>query len=211
VVYYNARDSEKEAWFNYGFYKFTYPFIEVAYMFFTLVPFFLLNKSKKYLKLNERDKKDIFLRKLTDEDSPTLYHILFFILDRLDVAVCFVIFFSGVNKIDFYHIALIFFLVAFTLAPNCFKRNFIILLIYANFFVFEKYIYTLIQDYIDPNGFFVNFAEVVGLSSEYLKENSKSNLFLNNRFRIFQIHPKVLAVAVGDYCVRLVPGIQPAR
>lgn len=82
-----------------------------------------------------------------------------------------VIFFSGVNKIDFYHVALMFFFVSYTLWPVCFKRNYIILLIYVDFFVFEKYLYTLVDTYIDPSGFYAGFASVMGFSTDYSQDN----------------------------------------
>lgn len=80
---------------------------------------------------------------------------MFLLFNNLDLISHIVIFFSGVNKVDFYHIALIFFFVAFALWPHTFKKNFIILLIYVDFFVFEKYIYTLISTYLSPDSLFV--------------------------------------------------------
>ena len=62
------------------------------------------------------------------------------LLQYLDLISFTAIFFSGVNKIDFYHVFLMFFFVAYVLWPRCFKRNFIVLLVYVDFFVFEKYI-----------------------------------------------------------------------
>ena len=112
-------------------------------MFSALIPFFLLIQSKEYLKLNEEDQKNKFIKHLTDEKSPTIYYLFFLSLKNVDVLCFIVIFFSGVNKIDFYHIALIFFFIAFTIWPRCFKRSFIILLLYVDFFVFEKYPYLL--------------------------------------------------------------------
>ena len=75
---------------------------------------------------------------MTDNDSPIASSIFFVLLNYLDVIVFLAIFFSGVNKVDFYHIALMYFFVAFILWPKCFRRNFMILLVYADFFVFEK-------------------------------------------------------------------------
>jgi hypothetical protein len=112
-------------------------------MFLALSPFFFLIKSRKYLKIDNEDVRKRFLTRLTSKDSPTFYYFVFTFIYYLDILVFITIFFSGVNKIDFYHIFLMFFFVAFTLWPLCFKRNFIILLIYADFFVFEKYLYTL--------------------------------------------------------------------
>lgn len=107
-------------------------------MFLALLPFFLLIKSKEYLKTNREDNKKKLIDKLTGDNSKTIYYIVFLILLSLDVLCFVVIFFSGVDKIDFYHIALIFFFVAFTIWPVCFKRSFILLLIYVDFFVIEK-------------------------------------------------------------------------
>jgi hypothetical protein len=107
-------------------------------MFMALIPFFLLIKSKDYLKLNEEDQKVKFFEAITDPTAPSIYYILLIFLCNLDLVSFIVIFFSGVNKIDFYHIALIFFFVAYTIWPSCFKRSFIILLVYVDFFVFEK-------------------------------------------------------------------------
>lgn len=42
-------------WELFGFYQFSYPFIEVGLMFLALIPFFLLISSKEYLKLNPED------------------------------------------------------------------------------------------------------------------------------------------------------------
>lgn len=106
-------------------------------MFLGLMPFFLLIKSKEYLKTNKKSKKR-WIEKLTGDNSKTIYYILFLILLNLDVLCFVVIFLSGVDRIDFYHIALIFFIVAFTIWPICFKRSFILLLIYVDFFVIEK-------------------------------------------------------------------------
>ena len=108
-------------------------------MFLALLPFFFFMKSsQKYLSFNKDDQKRKFLQKLTDDKSPTFYYIVFLILKNLELIVFTAIFFSGVNKIDFYHIFLLFFFVAYTIWPRCFKRNYIILLYYVDFFVFEK-------------------------------------------------------------------------
>jgi hypothetical protein len=87
-------------------------------------------------------------------------------IKNLDMLAFVTIFFSGVNKIDFYHIFLMFFFVAYILWPKCFIRNYILLLLYVNFFVFEKYLYTLIIRYIHQDSLFVKIATVLGLSTE---------------------------------------------
>jgi hypothetical protein len=51
---------------------------------------------------------------------------------------------SGLGKMDFYHIFLLFIFVWAALYPEAFERNVFWLLVYADTFVLAKYIYTLI-------------------------------------------------------------------
>ena len=88
-------------------------------------------------------------------------------INNLDLVAFVTIFFSGVNKIDFYHIFLMFFFVAYILWPKCFIRNYVVLLFYVDFFVFEKYLYTLIIRYIPEDSLFNKIATVIGLSTDY--------------------------------------------
>lgn len=136
-------------------------------MFIGLIPFFLLVHYRKYAKPNDAEVKDNFLKKLCAKESPTAYYVILVFMYYLDILVYITIFFSGVNKIDFYHIFLLFFLVAYTLFPTFFKKYFIVLLIYSDLFVFEKYVYTLVDQYIDPYGFYAGFASVMGFSTDY--------------------------------------------
>lgn len=139
VIEYEMMRDDIDQWRSYGFYEFSLPFLETGLMFSALLPFFFFMKSsQKYLSFNKDDQKKKFLQKLTDEKAPTIYYFLFQLLRNLDLIVFTAIFFSGVNKIDFYHIFLMFFFVAYVLKPNTFKRNYIILLYYVDFFVFEK-------------------------------------------------------------------------
>ena len=112
------------------------------------------------------------MHKLTEEKAPTIYYILFVLINNLDLVAFVTIFFSGVNKIDFYHIFLMFFFVAYILWPKCFIRNYIVLLVYVDFFVFEKYLYTLIIRYIPPDSLFSKIAIVLGLATEYTDMSS---------------------------------------
>jgi hypothetical protein len=75
---------------------------------------------------------------LSRPESPTVFYLAFLLLTHLDTLVFLAIFFSGVNKIDFYHVFLMFFFVAFITAPAWFKTHYIYLLYYVDFFVFEK-------------------------------------------------------------------------
>lgn len=118
-----------------------------------------------------------FLEKLTRKDSPSSFYLLFTLIANLDMLVFIAIFFSGVNKIDFYHIFLMFFFVSYIMAPVWFKKNYIYLLYYVDFFVFEKYLYTLIEHYFPRNSWVQQFLDVFGLSTDY-NDKSDSGKFL---------------------------------
>lgn len=107
-------------------------------MFICLTPFFFLIKTRKYLKMNQEEQKKNFLQALTHKNAPLPFYIFFLLITHMDLLVFLAIYFSGVNKIDFYHIFLMFFLVAFIVAPVWFKKNYRYLLYYVDFFVFEK-------------------------------------------------------------------------
>ena len=50
----------------------------------------------------------------------------------------------GLTKMDAYHIGLLFFFVYYMVAPNRFNNRIVVLVIYASFFLLEKYLATLI-------------------------------------------------------------------
>lgn len=158
---------ETDRWRSYGFYDFSLPALEVALMLAGLAPFFLLVHSRGQLEENSKeDTKRKFLQKLTDQRSPTVYYLVFVLLKNLDVVAFVTIFFSGVNKIDFYHIFLLFFFVAYILWPRGFIRHYLLLLVYVDLFVFEKYLYSLIVTYIPADSIFLPIAHVLGLSTD---------------------------------------------
>ena len=71
--------------------------------------------------------------------------------------------FAGLDKMDIYHITMLFFFVWYTLNPSIIKNNSIWLLVYADLFVLEKYIYTMFDVNEDPK----NWITVMGFSTKY--------------------------------------------
>ena len=138
VPFASLYQSQKETFYTLGFYQFTLPSLEVFLHMLILSPFFMLIQTKKYLEYNKEETKRKFLERLTDKESPLLYYLAFWVFNNLEMVVFITIFFSGVNKIDFYHIFLMFFFVVYILNPAQFKGKYIILLYYVDFFVFEK-------------------------------------------------------------------------
>jgi hypothetical protein len=69
-----------------------------------------------------------------------------FVLIYLELPMMLVLVFMGLTiKMDFYHVGLLFFFVFYMIAPKKFNKNIFYLVLYASFFIVEKYIYTLIK------------------------------------------------------------------
>ena len=71
--------------------------------------------------------------------------------------------FAGLDKMDVYHITMLFFFVWYTLKPSIIKNNSIFLLVYADLFVLEKYIFTMFEISENPKSWIV----IMGFSSNY--------------------------------------------
>ena len=71
---------------------------------------------------------------------------------------------AGLDKMDVYHITMLLFFVWYTLKPKIIQKWTIYLLIYANIFLMEKYIYSLWSHAPeDP----ANWVEIMGFSTDY--------------------------------------------
>jgi hypothetical protein len=62
--------------------------------------------------------------------------------------------------------ALMFFIIFYAIWPTLFRKKYIIFLVYADFFVFKKYFFSLFVNYIDPYGVLLGIANILGMSSE---------------------------------------------
>ena len=69
---------------------------------------------------------------------------------------------AGLTEMDIYHVTMLLFFVIYTASPNIIKRRTSILLCYANFFVLEKYVYSLVQENIGETK---DWVLVIGLQS----------------------------------------------
>ena len=117
VVEFETMKSSYDLWLSLGFFNFKIPPLEITFMMISLLPFFFLIKSRSYLKSNKEEQKSKFLEKLTRPKSPTIFYFVFLLITHMDMIVFLAIFLSGVNKIDFYHIFLMFFFVAYITSP----------------------------------------------------------------------------------------------
>lgn len=163
----NWEDTE---WVNnnlqYGFFEFPFPFLDLTFQALCLFVFFCLFRTKKYIERHTDEQ--LKQATLAEVKKGGLGMQLFFIaLSYMDYIMIFIIYLSGVTKIDFYHICLMYFFVIYAIFPTCFKRHFFFLVVFSAFFVWEKYLYTLIVR--DPNAksWTITFCEIMGFSSTF--------------------------------------------
>ena len=118
--------------------------------------FFILFIISYYCRQNfgkndSRLKTDSMIKDLKKNKS-TLWQIFYLIVLYLEYPLFLAMVMSGLAKMDFYHIFLLFIFVAYTLFPKFFVKNSIFLLIYADFFILTKYVWTLWTNTPQDNG-----------------------------------------------------------
>ena len=91
------------------------------------------------------------------------YQFLFLFLVYIEYPLMLFLVFAGLDKMDIYHITMLFFFVWYTLKPSIIMNKSIFLLAYADLFVLEKYIYTMFNMAEDPK----NWITVMGFSTTY--------------------------------------------
>lgn len=117
------------------------PPLEFGFMFVTLfiISFYC---RQNFEKADTGIKASLIIEDLSKNKS-TIWQIIYLIVLYLEYPLFLAMVMSGLAKMDFYHIFLLFIFVAYTLFPKFFVKNSIFLLIYANFFVLTKYVWTL--------------------------------------------------------------------
>jgi len=97
------------------------------------------------------------------------YQFLFLFLVYIEYPMMLFLVVAGLDKMDIYHITMLLFFVCYTLKPSILKNNTIYLVIYADLFVLEKYIYTLFDGQADP----ANWVTIMGFSTDYDADSPK--------------------------------------
>jgi len=136
--------------YRYGFFQMKMPSLEFCFMFFIL---FIISYycRQNFGKNDSRLKTDSMIKDLKKNKS-TLWQIFYLIVLYLEYPLFLAMVMSGLAKMDFYHIFLLFIFVAYTLFPKFFVKNSIFLLIYADFFILTKYVWTLWTNTPQDNG-----------------------------------------------------------
>lgn len=74
----------------------------------------------------------------------TIWQIIYLVVLYLEYPLFLAMVMCGLSKMDFYHIFLLFIFVAYTLFPKFIGKFSMWFLIYADFFMVTKYVWTLV-------------------------------------------------------------------
>jgi hypothetical protein len=128
---------------NYGL-KLNVPALEIGLFVTGLIFFILLIPSRHILKLQRDEFRISLFKKLTDKKSTFLYQIMFYVLKRIHIFLLFLVFVFGMQEINLYYIGLMFFFVIFASSLNTYRKSGKILVLYAAFFIWIQYLWSLI-------------------------------------------------------------------
>ena len=94
-------------------------------------------------KVNRKFNHDQYRQKISEMSTPTLQQLFYLAMIHLEYPLLLCLVLAGIDKMDLYHILLLIFFVVYLLFPDSMSKWSIALAVYADFFVIEKYIYTL--------------------------------------------------------------------
>jgi len=112
--------------------------------------------------LDKRFEKQL-IKKIGSHKSSLFYQFLFIFLIYIEYPMMLFLVIAGLDKMDIYHVMMLLFFVWYTLRPQIIQNNSVWLLVYANLFVLEKYVYTLFHVQAVPP----NWLVIVGFSTDY--------------------------------------------
>jgi hypothetical protein len=84
------------------------------------------------------------MKLMSSPDSYTIYDVLLLTFPYYEGLLLLAIVISGLNKVDLYHVLCLFIFVAFLNKPNKKNQLTILTIYYAFFFIFVKYIYSIL-------------------------------------------------------------------
>ena len=114
---------------------------------------------------DDKEKVELFLNKISQIQCPTIYQAFYLSMIYIELPLMLTLIIAGLTKMDLYHIALLMFFVVYTLYGEKMNNFALYLLLYADFFVMEKYIYTLVIKQEKPDGRY--WMGLIGISTEY--------------------------------------------
>ena len=118
----------------------------------------------------DKDFEKALTSKIGNRNASLGYQFLFLFLRYIEYPLMLFLVIAGLDKMDVYHIMMLLFFVWYTLRPQIIQKWSIYLLIYANVFLLEKYIYSLFfHAKNDPS----NWIEIIGFSTSYNEHSTK--------------------------------------
>jgi hypothetical protein len=87
------------------------------------------------------------IKQFLKDSTATFYQLTLLFVIYIELPLMLILVFMGLYTNDFYHLSLLFFFIFYMISPDCFNKNIKFLLIYANVYILEKYLYTLTADY----------------------------------------------------------------
>ena len=154
------------------------PSLEIAFMFLILACFLRLARS-----LSKEDdevaKQQQMLHRIGSNKTRIIYKFLFLSLIYVEYPLMVFLVCAGLTEMDVYHVAMLLFFVAYTAYPRITKKRTGVLLCYANFFVLEKYIYSLLAANLGETK---DWVLLVGFNTEYDPENPREYFRYAPRF-----------------------------
>lgn len=107
----------------------------------------------------------VLMNRISHLKSPTAYQLLFLVLVYIEFPLMLTLIIAGLDKMDLYHIVLLIFFVTYTLYADRIPNFPLYLLLYADFWIIEKYIFTLFMKPLDTQP--PAWMTIVGLSTIY--------------------------------------------
>lgn len=139
VVYSSWDQSKTNKMRLYGFYDFQNP--EYDFLILMLVIFSLA----LYTRLNKHEKpKSKTLMEYLKQYTPTLHSFGFIVLVNTGTLISIYLVIFSLLVMDIFHIFVLLVMVIAMFYPKFYHQNIVWLLVYANFFILSKYIYTLV-------------------------------------------------------------------
>jgi hypothetical protein len=89
------------------------------------------------------------IQKILHKQTNFFYQAMLLCIIYIEFPLILALVIIGVRVIDVYHISLILWFVLYMISPKFFNKSIIVLLIYANLFLLETYIYTLVEKDIE--------------------------------------------------------------
>ena len=138
------------------------PPLETAFMFSNV--FLMVLLARKLVDADdEKEKIEKYLQRVSDISSSVFYQLSFLGLMYIEGPLMLVLIMAGFDKMDVYHIALLGFFIVYMLYNDRLKNFALALLLYADFFVLEKYIYSLCMKTSENP----NWTTILGISTSY--------------------------------------------